>query len=129
MKNLLLCVLLAVVTFVVGCGGGMAKIKGQVVENGTPLPVEGQVALMFDLLGPDGNTDPSKSYSVPLNPDGSFELVVSGGSVPPGTYKVSVLVNGEKKDKGISHYKGQSLQQEIKAGLNTLTIDLATSKP
>jgi hypothetical protein len=129
MRNSILSVALSAAVLALGCGGGVGRVKGQVVEGGKPLPVEGQVALMFELIGPDGKPDEIKSYPVPLNKDGSFELVASGGTVPPGTYRVTVQVNGRKEASGIARYKGQSLTQEVKAGSNNLTIDLAKSSP
>src|SRR5436309_9103500 len=111
MRNFLLCTVLCAAVSALGCSDSKSRVKGQVVENGKPLPVEGQVALMFDFIGPDGNTDPSQSYPVPLNPDGSFELMASGGKVPPGTYRVTVQVNGPKAASGIARYKGQHLTQ------------------
>jgi hypothetical protein len=129
MRTVLLCVALGAALSALGCSDSKSRVKGQVVENGKPLPVEGQVALMFDLVAPDGTTDATRSYAVPLNPDGSFELMSSGGKVPPGTYRVSVMVNGPKAASGAARYKGHHLTQEVKAGSNNLTLDLAQSTP
>lgn len=128
MRNLILSVALSAAVVALGCSSKAGRVKGQVVENGSPVKVQGQAALMFDLVGPDGKADPTKGYPVPLNPDGSFELVASGGDVPPGTYRVTVQVNGPKAASGIFHYKGQSLTQEVKAGSNNLTIELTQTK-
>lgn len=114
-----------------GCGPALGKVKGKVVENGQPVEIDGQAALMFTLLNADGNPDTSKSYSIPLEKDGSFELVVSGGAVPPGKYLVSFTVNAPKSDKGLGRFRDRfpypdsKLRQEVKAGANDVTIDLA----
>ncbi|MFO0877558.1 MAG: hypothetical protein U0840_09300 [Gemmataceae bacterium] len=128
MRTLVLMIALLAVC-AAGCGSSKARVKGQVVENGKPVTVEAQAALMFDLIGPDGKTDTLRSYPVPLNKDGSFELAASGGEVVPGTYKVTLQVNGPKGSSGITLYKGQSLKQEIRAGSNVLSVELTKMAP
>src|SRR5207248_3023234 len=103
----------------------MAKVKGRVVENGQPVAVQGQAALVFY---PDAGGKPGdKAYPAALNPNGSFELVASGGEMPPGTYLVSLEVNGPKSPTGIGKYKDQFklVRRELKPGTNDLTFDLA----
>ncbi|MBY0513912.1 MAG: hypothetical protein K2P78_08375 [Gemmataceae bacterium] len=108
-----------------GCGGGgAAKVKGRVVENGQPVQVQGQAALV---LYPDAGGKPgTKAYPMALNPDGSFELVVSGGEVEPGPYLISLEVNGPKTTPGVGKYKEsfKNYKQELKPGMNDLTIEL-----
>ena len=114
----------------VGCGDSLGRVKGRVVQNGQPMQVEGQAALMFYLLGPDGKPDPEKSYPVPLNPDGTFELLASGGRVPAGNYLLTVEVNAKPGNAGIAKYKGRytlpnsGLRAEVKSGSNDLVVDL-----
>jgi hypothetical protein len=114
-----------------GCGSTQGKVKGRVVENGQPVEIDGQAALMFYLIGADGKPSPAKSYPVPLNKDGTFELVSSGGEVPPGTYLVSLDVNAPPSETGLGRLRGRfpypdsKLRQEIKAGMNQVTIDVA----
>src|SRR5947209_1386810 len=128
MRKLIICALLAACTL--GCGGGKGRVKGRVVENGSPVTVEGQAAVMFYLIGEDGKPDPTRGYPVPLNEDGSFELVASGGQVPPGNYLITVEVNGPKSATGMGRFKGRfsypdsPLRQEVKGGRNNLTVDL-----
>jgi hypothetical protein len=118
-----------------GCGPNLGRVKGRVVENGQPVSIDGQAAIMFYLIGEDGKPNPSKSYPMPLSTDGSFELVASGGAISPGTYLVSREVNAAKSPTGLGRLKGRftypnsKLRQEIKAGANDVTIDLAKPGP
>ena len=134
MRTFFLLVVLAACA--VGCGPAQGRIKGRVVENGEPIvapgqAADGQAALMFYLIGADGKPNPSKAYPIPLSPDGTFELVASGGAVPPGIYLVTFEVNAPKSAKGIGRFKGRysypdsTLRHEVKAGANEVTIDLA----
>ena len=133
MRNFILFIAFAA-ALALGCGGS-SRVKGRVVENGTPITIDGQAALMFYLVGEDGKPNPSRSYSIPLSVDGSFELVSSGGEVPPGIYLVTLEVNAPKATKGIGRFKGlftfpnSPLRQEVKAGKNEVTIELAKTGP
>ena len=57
--------------------------------------------------------------------------MILSGELPPGTYLVSLEVNGPKSQTGLGRYKGRfayptsPLRQEVKPGRNDLTIDLA----
>ena len=119
----------------IGCGDGQGKIKGRLLENGQPVPVPGQAALMFWLIGADGSPDPNRAYAAHLHSDGSFELIASAGKVPPGTYLVSLNVNGPESREGIGKFKkafsdtNSPLRREIKAGKNDLVIDFANPGP
>ena len=132
MRTLLLVALAG--TLALGCAGA-SRVKGRIVENGKPIAVEGQAAVMIYLIGADGQPDASKAYPMSLAADGSFELVGSGGEVPPGTYMVTIEVNGPKSTTGMGRYKGlfgypgSPLRQQIKAGSNDLTVDLAKPGP
>jgi hypothetical protein len=116
-----------------GCGSSNGRIKGQIVENGQPVEIDGQAALMFYLLDSSGRPDPAHSYPMPLLKDGSFELVASGGEVPPGKYMVTFDVNAPPSETGLGRFRGRfaypdsPLRQEIKAGTNQVTIDVAKS--
>jgi hypothetical protein len=119
-RALTLGLLLAVTS---GCGGGgEAKVKGRLVENGQPLSIQGQASLV---LVPKG-TESRASYAVNVNEDGSFELVASGGSVPPGTYEVTLEVNASGSSP-MARLKGKVIKvpMELKPGTNELTIDVA----
>lgn len=128
MRKYILLALLAACAF--GCGSSKGRVTGKIVENGNPIKVEGQAAVMFYLIGEDGKPDINKGYPVPLNEDGTFELIASGGQVPPGTYLITVEVNGPKSTTGMGRFKGRfpfpdsPLRQEVKAGRNNVTIDL-----
>lgn len=114
-----------------GCGGGgNAKIKGKVLENGQPVSVAGQASLVFSPAGPDGKAG-AKAYAAGLNPDGTFELVASGGEVPPGDYVVSFEFSGGKgigaSPTGLAKYREsfKNVKQTLAPGMNDLTFDLA----
>jgi len=110
-----------------GCGGGMAKVKGQLVENGNPMTFPPtQVAIELALIGEDGKPDASKAYTAVVNPDGSFEVVASSGEVKPGTYQVGIHASGKLGSRLKAFAPPtSSIRREIKPGANTLTIDLA----
>lgn len=114
-----------------GCGGGgNAKIKGKVLENGQPVTVPGQASLVFSPAGPEGKAG-DKAYAAGLNPDGTFELVASGGEVPPGDYVVSFEFSGGKGNAesptGLAKYRAtfKNVKQALAPGMNDLTFDLA----
>ena len=114
-----------------GCGVTTGKVKGRVVDDGKPVTIDGQAALMFYLLDAGGKPDQTKSYPMTLAKDGSFELAASGGEMPPGTDFVTMEVNAKKAATGLGKYKGRfslpdsPLRQEVKAGKNELTVELA----
>jgi len=69
-------------------------------------------------------------YSALIGPDGTFELVAAGGSVPPGMYRVSLdIVIPGKAGERFKPFAGTGspLRRELKPGSNDLVIDL--SKP
>jgi hypothetical protein len=121
----------ALVVVLAGCGTDPARIKGRVLDNGQPLSVPGSGApqsIVFESLG--GEAGAGRMYSAMLNPDGTFELVAAGGSVPPGEYRVSFDVTLPGKDgEKFKRFRGSGspLRRELKPGSNDLTIDL--SKP
>jgi len=111
----------------------MGQVKGRVVDNGEPIAVDGQAALMLYRINDAGQPDEAQSYPIPLEKDGTFELVASGGSVPPGTYLVTLMVHGADPKKGIGRYKNafpypdSKLKQTVEPGSNEVTIDLSES--
>ena len=111
-----------------GCGGdAKAKVKGRLLSNGQPMKFPAtQVAVGFSPVGADGKPDPARSYTTPVNEDGSFELVASGGELPPGNYQVSIQASG-KLAAQMKPYAGTSslVRRELKAGPNEITVDVA----
>lgn len=117
---------LALAAFVAaGCGAPPAKVKGRLVSNGEPLSVSGQVGVTFTALsGGDAKTAPS--YTAMVNPDGTFDVVVSGGELPPGQYQVSIVAVGKAGDKFKGFIGDKSpIRRELKPGPNEVTIDVA----
>ncbi len=109
--------------FACGCGAGVGRVKGRLTDNGQPLAFApgAQASVVFTLLGPGGQPDVAHTYTMMLEPDGRFELRASGGELPPGTYKVTLDVAGKEKAK----FQRFSAKQEVKAGDNTVELDLA----
>jgi hypothetical protein len=111
---------------VTGCGSGMAKVKGKIVENGQPKSFGAfSASIQFTLIGPDGKPDTTKMYSAVVDQDGSFELVASGGELPAGTYQVAIEMPLKKGDRPQFAGPNSPLRRELKSGSNDLTIDLA----
>ena len=110
-----------------GCGASPARVKGQVVANGQPVSFTGlQAAVVFAPVGPDGKPDTGRSQTAVLNPDGSFELLASGGELPAGTYMVGIQVVGKAGEKFKAVGPTNSpIRRELKSGPNDLTIDVA----
>lgn len=111
-----------------GCGTAPAKVKGRLVSNGEPVSVSGQVAVTFTALGADGKPT-TTAYHAVVSPDGTFDVVVSGGELPPGQYQVSLVAVGKaagqfKSNPGIVGDKS-AVRRELKPGPNEITIDVA----
>lgn len=123
--------LAAAFAFSAGCGNPDSRLKGRVVEDGQPVQVAGQAALMFTLLGAGDQPDASKSYTANLNPDGSFEMVASGGRLPPGRYMVTIEMPPAQGKAGLAKYREvyrfpkSSLRADVTVGENDVTVDLA----
>ena len=104
-----------------GCSPGIGKVKGQIVENGQPKTFPPSThAIEMSMLGANGEPDNMKSFTAVVDTDGSFEVLASGGQVPPGTYRVSVQGPSTKKPTA-----KVSVKREIVVGDNDITIDLA----
>jgi hypothetical protein len=114
-----------------GCGDKNAQLRGQLRESGQPLNLAGdQTALSFHRLV-DGKTDPNGIYPAAVASDGSFEMHASGGSLPPGRYRVLLESWGAPKGGPMTDRFGgrfskdkSKLEYDIVAGQNDLTIDL-----
>ena len=107
-----------------GCGGAApATVKGRIVSNGEPMAVAGPAAITFTQL--DGE---AKMFTAMLKPDGTFEVVASGGQLPPGNYRVSLMAVGKAGDKFKAFGDTNSpIRRELKPGANEVTVDV--SKP
>ncbi|HVK15230.1 MAG TPA: hypothetical protein VM597_41205, partial [Gemmataceae bacterium] len=109
-----------------GCGGGMAKVKGKLVENGQHRQFAAfSASVQFAKIGEDGRPDTTKMYSAVVEADGSFELVASGGELPAGVYQVAVEMPVKKEERNAFAPPDSPIRRELRAGANELTIDLA----
>lgn len=111
-----------------GCSdNGKAKVKGRLVSNGQPMTFPAfQASVVLAPVGPDDKPDPSKSFTCVLEPDGSFELLASGGELPAGRYQVAVQTMGKPSNQ-LKGFAGPSslVRRDLKPGPNELLIDVA----
>lgn len=107
-----------------GCGGEeMGRLKGRLVVNGQPKEFPpSSASVQISLIGADGKPDVTKAYSAVVNPDGTFEVVASGGKLHPGTYQVEIR---HPPPKGGAAPVTITTRREVKPGDNDWTIDLA----
>ncbi len=126
MRHTLLAVALAALA-AGGCGGSPATVKGRLVSNGESMTVPGAtVAVTFTRVDGDAKDGSAKSFNAVVNPDGTFEVVASGGQLPVGMYRVSVLATGKLADKFKAYAEpGSPIRRELKPGSNEITIDVA----
>ena len=134
-----------------GCGPSAATLKGKVVDGDKPFSTDGQlVSLQFHPMKPDGTADATNAYTANVGGDGAFEFVASGGTLPPGKYRVVIsgvtggregggpgpegfakAGKGDKKkaDRFAPHntLATSKLTVTVTAGANDRTVDL--SKP
>jgi hypothetical protein len=115
-----------------GCGDGQAHVSGTVTFDGQPVPTGSIVFVKSDGGAREGG----------VIKDGKFEAKVS-----PGRYKIEVRaskVTGKRTQKGFDG-KDEEIEQsvemipdryntktelveELKAGSNTVTLDLTSKK-
>lgn len=73
-----------------GAGEGKAVVRGRIVQNGSPLEVEGRDVqagrVEVLLVRPDGFAQ----ERVMADAEGNFEFLGEGDGVAPGTYKIAV---------------------------------------
>jgi len=69
--------------------------------------------------------EPAKSFTMPVNEDGSFELNASGGQLPTGNYQVSIQAMG-KLGTQMKAFAGTGslVRRELKPGANEITVDV-----
>jgi hypothetical protein len=118
---------------VAGCGGpGMARVKGQLIDGGSPVTLSGErgeVVIVFNLLDGEGKPVPFKMYSTLVNADGTFEIYASGGELPPGTYQIGLAAEKSKNPK----FKPFALPKSearitFVPGANDIQVDLSKPK-
>ena len=145
MKTLIRTLLFGSVLALVGCGADAGRLKGTVVDGGKVVGSEGQqVSLSFYAMKPDGTADAGNCSTAVLNADGSFEFIASGGTLPPGKYKVVIASVGsaegpptlgkekkKKSEKPVDRFAGHStlattkLMVTVEPGKNEVVLDLA----
>ena len=104
--------------FLAGCGDRPARVKGQILENGQPKACPSYTAsITFTPAGTDATK--GVSFTSPINPDGTFQVLVSGGDLPPGKYEIAVQLRAS--GKGVP----TTFRRELKPGSNDLSFDLA----
>lgn len=111
-----------------GCGGdAKAKVKGRVVNNGQPMSFPAfQASVVLAPCGPDDKPDAARSYSCVLGEDGTFELVASGGELPPGRYQVAIQALGKPSNELKTIASPSSpVRRDLRPGPNELTVDVA----
>src|SRR3954471_12435245 len=83
-----------------GCGPSVAKVKGRLVDNGAPMTFPPTtVAIELSPIGADGKAEGNTVYSAVVQEDGGFEVVASGGTLPPGTYRVGIIATGKSMER------------------------------
>ncbi len=140
MNNLFRVAGIALIVGLAGCGPTVGTLKGKLVKDGAPVAAGGLVGLNFHPLLPDGTPDSRNAYVAGLNPDGTFEFFASGGTLPPGKYRLVIRAAGQdgppgpaaaRPKKSVDRFAGFSTLAESKltvtvvAGENDLVIDLA----
>ena len=98
---------------------------GRIVENGQAQKfAPNQAHLEFIPLDADDKPQPGKSFTAGVNEDGSFEVLASGGELPPGKYQVAITARGNLATKYERFAPPNSpLRHEVKAGANDFTFD------
>jgi hypothetical protein len=126
-------ILLLLLSALVGCGGGLHPVRGQVtLDDGTPL-TKGLV--VFEST----EGEPPLTARGDVQADGSYELSTHkpGDGVPPGKYRVLVSprdhdnidgLEGPRRppafDKRYADFSTSGLEFEVKAGANEFPIRL-----
>ena len=126
-------ILFCLLPFVCGCGGGvadqpeLAAVSGQVTLDGQPLP---NVILTFKPVGE------GRSSSGVSDEDGNYSLQYTanadGAMIAKHSVKVAMVeeddVDATVKTKAVSKLPANatdgSMEKEVKAGSNTINIEL-----
>jgi len=131
---------LVVCFFVIGCSdSSKATLKGQLFTapgQKLTLAENEQAFLSFVKLNDAGQLDPNFNFPCMVKPDGEYEMVASGGELPPGQYRVSLevqitkSVNKQGTPKMVDRFNGKlsrdrsNVKVEVKPGANDLPVDL-----
>ena len=130
---------LLVLVAVAGCGGEMARVKGRLVNGGSPVapPPGARISLLFEPVEGGPGADARRFFPAILEGDGTFEVVASGGQVPPGTYRVSLTFSSADSRQSAPPVPAElapftradsPLRATLEKGSNTLEVDLARPK-
>src|SRR5262245_3462971 len=113
-----------------GCGGALARVTGQVVENGEPVRLADGETVQIDFSTAD-NAYPPLALAAYAKGDGSFVVDMNDGTgrgLTPGKYKVRL--NGEgtalKRKANPRLFKESATIEAARDTPTRLTIDLAT---
>ena len=115
----------------VGCGGGMAQVKGKVkFKDGSDVGVLAGYTVTFE-------SEDAKSSSIgEIGPDGSFQLSTLGQNdgAPPGKYRVVITPPGSSDPERpppksqipakYHSFETSGLTAEIKPGRNTIELEV-----
>ena len=112
-----------------GCGGNLAQVTGQVVENGEPVGLADGETVQIDFSTAD-NAYPPLALAAYAKGDGSFVVDMNDGTgrgLTPGKYKVRL--NGEgtalKRKVNARLFKEPVTIEAVRGTPVRLTIDIA----
>ncbi len=128
MRTSMLAVLLGSLFALTGCGETKVPITGSVTKGGKPFapPEGGQVNVTISQEGGSG------SGTGPVGADGNFTIAGTAGGIPPGKYKVSLVMYPPLPAEGAKAPKGPPVPKTLSGGEtwdvsatnNKFTIDL-----
>ncbi|WP_162659575.1 hypothetical protein [Tuwongella immobilis] len=79
-----------------GCGDtGKSTLKGQLQKSdGSPFALQAgeQAFLTFCQVGESGAINSEATYPAMVQGNGQFEVIASGGELPPGKYRVALQI-------------------------------------
>jgi hypothetical protein len=115
----------------IGCGGGMAQVKGKVkFKDGSDVSVLAGYTVTFE-------SEDAKSSSIgEIGPDGTFQLSTLGQNdgAPPGKYRVVITPPGSSDPERpppksqipakYFNFDTSGLTAEIKPGRNTIELEV-----
>jgi hypothetical protein len=113
-----------------GCGGDLARVTGQVVENGGPVRLADGETIQIDFSTAD-NAYPPLALAAYAKSDGSFVVDMNDGTgrgLTPGKYKVRLNSEGTALKRKVNPrlFKESVAIDAARDTPTRLTIDLAT---